>query len=438
MGGFLGIRSRKPRRSSSGDDAVGPRGARTLFPMVNPPPPARKWKCERRAGEGDGDGEGLGAESTTRGSGAPPSEDRVGRRYVDLYPGDRLGGDADEGRRAVARDVTGDGDADANAAATIRSKEPSSDEGEDEPSRSRSLSTVARGRDGSTRSSSSSESSKSLESDDGVGDGMPFAPTHGGREGLRGGVEVMGVAAGLPGLALGSRGGTRAGLAFGPAPGRRRAREPGPRPGRVGCVEASAGDAHARARSRVAASRLGATNVRPKAMARGAGSRRAGEGSRERERAPARTPRSLSSRLDVVAAGARNRNASSSRSRASASASRATARALDPLAARDAFRRCIGVVEPSRAFPGESAFPRSRRLIPGDDVVRESEIRSAPIRASRHSRRRHRVLDALYRRVAPVRSSPRACQPPRAPRMCRDAARHTARVMLAPSVGPKQ
>ena len=30
--------------------------------MVNPPLPARRWNCERRAGEGDGDGEGLGAE----------------------------------------------------------------------------------------------------------------------------------------------------------------------------------------------------------------------------------------------------------------------------------------------------------------------------------------------------------------------------------------
>ena len=103
MGGFLGVR--------------------TLFPMVNPPPPER----ERRAGEGEGDGEGLGARATTRGSGAPPSEDRDGRRYVDRYPGDRLGGDDDKGRRVVAGD--GDGVADANAAATTRSKEPSSDEG---------------------------------------------------------------------------------------------------------------------------------------------------------------------------------------------------------------------------------------------------------------------------------------------------------------------
>ena len=191
MGGFLGVR--------------------TLFPMVNPPPPER----ERRAGEGEGDGEGLGARATTRGSGAPPSEDRDGRRYVDRYPGDRLGGDDDKGRRVVAGD--GDGVADANAAATTRSKEPSSDEGEDEPSRSRSRSRSrsleTRGGVGSTRSSSS-ESSKSLESDDGDGDGMPFAPTHGGREGLWGGVESMGVVAVLPGLVRGSRGGTRAGVGF--------------------------------------------------------------------------------------------------------------------------------------------------------------------------------------------------------------------------------
>ena len=104
-----------------------------------------------------------------------------------------------------------------------------------------------------------------------------------------------------------------------------------------------------------------------------------------------------------------NRNASASRSRASACAPRATARPLDALAARDIFRRCIGVVELSSAFPGASAFPRSRRRIPGDDVVREIEIRSAPLRASRHSRRRHRVLDAPHRRVAPVRSNSRAC-----------------------------
>ena len=389
---------------------------------MNPPPPER----ERRAGEGEGDGEGLGARATTRGSGTPPSEDRDGRRYVDRYPGDRLGGDDDKGRRVVAGD--GDGVADANAAATTRSKEPSSDEGEDEPSRSRSRSRSrsleTRGGVGSTRSSSS-ESSKSLESDDGDGDGMPFAPTHGGREGLWGGVESMGVVAVLPGLVRGSRGGTRAGLGFGPSPVRR-----------PGGDEASACDADARARSRVAASRFGATNVRPKATTRGAGSRRAGEGSRERARA--RTPRSVSSRLDVVAAGARNRNASASRSRASACAPRATARPLDALAARDIFRRCIGVVELSSAFPGASAFPRSRRRIPGDDVVREIEIRSAPLRASRHSRRRHRVLDAPHRRVAPVRSNSRACQPPRAPRMCRTASRHRVRAMLAPSVGPRR
>lgn len=254
---------------------------------------------------------------------------------------------------------------------------------------------------------------------------MPFAPTHGGREGLWGGVESMGVVAVLPGLVRGSRGGTRAGLGFGPSPVRR-----------PGGDEASACDADAMARSRVAESRFGATNVRPKATTRGAGSRRAGEGSRERARA--RTPRSVSSRLDVVAAGARNRNASASRSRASACAPRATARPLDALAARDIFRRCIGVVELSSAFPGASAFPRSRRRIPGDDVVREIEIRSAPLRASRHSRRRHRVLDAPHRRVAPVRSNSRACQPPRAPRMCRAASRHRVRAMLAPSVGPRQ
>ena len=379
---------------------------------------------ERRAGEGEGDGEGLGARATTRRSGAPPSEDRDGRRYVDralplahasraLDSGRRRGG-----RRARARLPP----LHANAAATTRSTRSFPDEGEDEPSRSRSAvasrsletrgdASVPRGR----RRGGEFESSPG----DGDGDGCACAHPRGSR-GTLGRRRVDGRRRGSSGARPRvSGGGTRAGLTVSD---RLRCGDHATRRARVIRTRwrVRASPSHARARRTAGRRRRRAVSGRV-AQAKDRAS------ARERGRRGAYRAGWTSSRR------ARNRNASASRSRASAARlrDRATPRRARRARHLQALHRGGGTARArSRARPRSPARSRRRRSPattscdhpPSADGLRAS--RRHDVVAARGPRRR-------WSRAAAIRS---ASSESDARALVKRA--ESACALLAPSVGP--